>query len=148
MDHGFWREWKYHNSRLVSTLALLDEGFLFFVFWKMQRSNLPNHRPPNQVFSLDSFSYACVSGVPQPECRISIWGYKDNGRIITDTITFPQLDPGHPLEDFKMNKTRLSGQWKDLKSVGFSIARADNGGDMFGGLALDDVEYEITERRC
>jgi hypothetical protein len=102
--------------------------------------------PPNQVFSLDSFSYACVSGVPQPECRISIWGWRDNGRLITRSITFPRLDPGHPIEDFKMNKTQFSGEWNHLKSVGFSIARADNGGDMFGGLALDDVKYTITEK--
>lgn len=147
MGHGFWRKWKHHHPRLVSILALHVVSFLFSETGELTYKT-PSCSPPNQVFSLDSFSYACVSGIPQPECRISIRGWKDNGRIITRNITFPRLDPGHPIEDFKMNKTRFSGQWKDLKSVGFSIARADNGGDMFGGLALDDVEYTITQRGC
>jgi hypothetical protein len=42
-----------------------------------------------------------------------------------------------------MNQTTFSGEWSGLKSVGFSIARADNGGDLYGGLALDDVTYTI-----
>lgn len=42
-----------------------------------------------------------------------------------------------------MNATMFSHEWRDLKSVGFSIARKEDGGDMFGGLALDDVMYEI-----
>ena len=66
--------------------------------------------------------------------------------MIKRSITFPRLDPGHPIEDFKMNRTSFSGEWSKLKTLGFSIARADNGGDMFGGLALDDVKYTITER--
>lgn len=45
-----------------------------------------------------------------------------------------------------MNRTTFSRDWQDLKSVGFSIARKDNGGDMFGGLALDDVKYTITQK--
>lgn len=101
--------------------------------------------PPKQTFELDSFSFACVAGVPQPECAISIWGWKSNGRIVKRIITFPRLDPGHVLEDFKMNRTSFSREWRDLKSVGFSIARKDNGGDMYGGLALDDVKYTITK---
>ncbi|KAF2176522.1 hypothetical protein K469DRAFT_678531 [Zopfia rhizophila CBS 207.26] len=104
--------------------------------------------PPKQIFELDSFSYACVSGVPQPECAISMWGWKESGRLIKRVIKFPRLDPGHPIEDFKMNATKFGGEWRDLKSVGFSIARADNGGDMFGGLALDDVKYTVTQRKC
>jgi hypothetical protein len=59
-------------------------------------------------------------------------------------ITYPRLDPGHYVEDFVMNATRFSREWDGLKSVGFSIARADNGGDIYGGLALDDVRYGIT----
>jgi hypothetical protein len=84
-----------------------------------------------------------VAGIPQAECAISIWGMKLNGKIIKRVISFPQLDPGHYIEDFKMNQTTFSGEWSGLKSVGFSIARADNGGDLYGGLALDDVTYTI-----
>ncbi|KAF2646700.1 hypothetical protein P280DRAFT_416215 [Massarina eburnea CBS 473.64] len=99
--------------------------------------------PPNQTFELDSFSFACVSGVPQPECAIGIWGRKANGTIIERTLKFPELGPA-PVGAYIMNKTRFSWEWKGLRSLGFSIARADNGGDMFGGLALDDVRYTIT----
>ncbi|KAF2743255.1 hypothetical protein M011DRAFT_228692 [Sporormia fimetaria CBS 119925] len=102
--------------------------------------------PPRTVFNLHSFSYACVSGVPQPECAISIWGWKSNGQIITREITFPRLDPGHPIEDFKMNSTTFPREWRNLKSVGFSIARKDNDGDIYGGLALDDVKYTIKNK--
>ncbi|KAF2865817.1 hypothetical protein BDV95DRAFT_506506 [Massariosphaeria phaeospora] len=102
--------------------------------------------PAKQTFQLESFSYACVAGIPQPECAISIWGWKDTGKIVKRVITFPRLDPGHVIEDFKMNKTSFAREWRDLKSVGFSIARADDGGDVFGGLALDDVKYTITTK--
>ncbi|KAH7135147.1 hypothetical protein B0J11DRAFT_564554 [Dendryphion nanum] len=101
--------------------------------------------PPRQSIELDSFSFACVAGIPQPECAISIWGWKTNGKVIKRVITFPRLDPGHVIEDFKMNRTSFSQEWRDLQSVGFSIARKDNGGDMYGGLALDDVKYTITK---
>jgi hypothetical protein len=104
---------------------------------------LTSSRPPKSTFELDSFSYACVSGVPQPECAISVYGWKASGRVIKRVIKFPYLGPA-PVDAYVMNKTRFSGEWKDLKSVGFSIARADNGGDMFGGLALDDIKYTIT----
>ena len=100
-------------------------------------------RPPNSTFELDSFSYACVAGVPQPECAISIYGWKTNGKIIKRVLKFPKLDPA-PVDAYVMNKTRFSREWKDLKSLGFSIARADNGGDMFGGLALDDLAYTLS----
>jgi hypothetical protein len=43
-----------------------------------------------------------------------------------------------------MNTTRFDREWQGLKSVGFSIARKDNGGDMYAGLWLDDVKYTIT----
>ena len=65
--------------------------------------------------------------------------------MIKRVISYPRLDPGHVIEDFKMNHTTFSRDWQDLKSVGFSIARADNGGDVYGGLALDDVKYTITK---
>ncbi|KAF2269521.1 hypothetical protein CC78DRAFT_564775 [Lojkania enalia] len=101
---------------------------------------------PKTSFQLESFSFSCVAGVPQPECAISIWGTKASGSVIKRTIRYPRLDPGHALEDFKMNKTAFGLLWRDLKSIRFSIARADNGGDMFGGLALDDVKYTITTK--
>jgi hypothetical protein len=44
-----------------------------------------------------------------------------------------------------MNRTRFGGEWSDLKSLGFSIAMADNGGDMFGGLMIDDLKYTIKD---
>ena len=87
----------------------------------------------------------CDSGVPQPECAISIWGWKPNGRVVKRVITFPRLDPGHVGADFIMNKTHFGGDFHGLKSVGFSIARADNGGAMFGGLGLDDVKYTLRQ---
>jgi hypothetical protein len=43
-----------------------------------------------------------------------------------------------------MNATTFGRGWTGLKSLGFSIARKDDGGDMFGGLALDDVKYTLT----
>ncbi|KAH8699348.1 hypothetical protein GQ44DRAFT_665587 [Phaeosphaeriaceae sp. PMI808] len=100
--------------------------------------------PPKKTFDLHSFSYACVAGVPQPECAISIWGWKSSGGKVKRVITFPRLDPGHVLGDFKMNATTFGGDWSGLKSVGFSITRKDNGGNMYGGLALDDVKYTIN----
>lgn len=108
--------------------------------------HLRDNRPSKQTFQLESFSFACVSGVPQPECAISIWGWKAGGRAIKRVIKFPRLDPGHFTYEYVMNRTSFSGEWQELKSVGFSIAQADNGGDMFGGLALDDVKYTITQK--
>jgi hypothetical protein len=90
-----------------------------------------------QTFDLQSFSFACVQGIPQPECPINIWGFKSSGRTVKRTITFPRLDPGHYVEDFKMNKTTFGSDWTGLKSVGFST------GNVYGGLALDDVQYTI-----
>jgi hypothetical protein len=100
--------------------------------------------PRKQTFDLESFSYACVAGIPQAECAISIWGWKLNGRVIKRVISFPRLDPGHYVEEFKMNRTTFNAEWSGLKSVGFSIARADSGEDLYGGLALDDVRYTIN----
>jgi hypothetical protein len=59
-------------------------------------------------------------------------------------MTFPRLDPRHYLDEFGMNTTSFGREWQGLKSVGFSIARKDNGGDMYAGLWLDDVKYTIT----
>jgi len=116
----------------------------YFGFNIIHRSHC-NSSPPKQTLALSFFSYACVAGIPQPQCAIRIWGWKSSGRMITRVISYPRLDPGHIIEDFKMNRTTFSRDWQDLKSVGFSIARADNGGDMYGGLALDDVEYTIMK---
>lgn len=44
-----------------------------------------------------------------------------------------------------MNSTIFGGEWSGLKSLGFSIERADNGGDTFGGLMLDDFKYTVEE---
>jgi hypothetical protein len=107
------------------------------------RIQLISFRPPKSTFALEGFSFACVSGVPQAECAISVWGWKGNGKVIKRTIKFPELGPA-PIEAYAMNKTVFSHEWRDLKSVGFSIARANNGGDMYGGLALDDVKYTVT----
>jgi hypothetical protein len=60
-----------------------------------------------------------------------MWGHKSSGRIITKKITFPRLDSGHVSADFVMNKTGFGREWDGLKSLGFSISRKDNGGDMF-----------------
>lgn len=103
------------------------------------------YRPPKSSFALKSFSFACSSGVPQPECAISVWGHKTNGKVLYREILYPALGPA-PVEAYVMNATTFSRQWRDLKSVGFSIARKDNGGDMYGGLALDDVKYEIRTK--
>ncbi|KAH4016781.1 hypothetical protein HBH70_233370 [Parastagonospora nodorum] len=100
--------------------------------------------PPKQTFDLESFSYACIGGIPQPECAISVWGWKPDGRKLFRPITFPRLDPGHYPNEFVMNATTFGKDWQGLKSVGFSIARKDNGGDMYAGLWLDDVKYTIT----
>jgi len=101
-------------------------------------------RPPKQTLDLKSFSYACIGGIPQPECAISVWGWKPDGCNLFRLITFPRLDPGHYPNEFVMNETTFGKEWQGLKSVGFSIARKDNGGDMYAGLWLDDVKYTIT----
>ncbi|KAF2731698.1 hypothetical protein EJ04DRAFT_498160 [Polyplosphaeria fusca] len=100
--------------------------------------------PAKETYALESFSFACVSGVPQPECAISMWGFKSSGKPIKRVIKFPALGPA-PIDAYVMNRTTFGREWSDLKSVGFSIARADNGGDMFGGLALDDVKYTVKK---
>ncbi|KAF2417674.1 hypothetical protein EJ08DRAFT_654459 [Tothia fuscella] len=100
---------------------------------------------PKQSFDLHSFSYACNSGVPQPECAISMWGWKESGKVIHRTLNFPRLDPGYEPKDFVMNRTRFGYDWSDLKSVGFSIARGDNGENIYGGLMIDDLSYTIKD---
>jgi hypothetical protein len=75
-----------------------------------------------------------------------VWGHsrqQGGGALLHQVIKFPRLDPGHVIGDFVMNHTSFDGRWERLTSLGFSIARADNGGDMYGGLMLDDVEYDV-----
>lgn len=146
MDHGIRWQRKHFNPRFVSPFS---HRTLFFPHHEFSFLCIPGFTdattsPPKSTFDLHSFSYACVAGVPQPECAISIWAWKPSGRVFKRTITFPRLDPGHVIEDFKMNSTTFGREFKGLKSLGFSIARAGNGGDVYGGLALDDVKYTIT----
>ncbi|GAB1312691.1 hypothetical protein MFIFM68171_02901 [Madurella fahalii] len=94
-------------------------------------------------FSLESFSYACSGGVPQPECAISMWGFRGGDLVAHQVINFPALDPGHFLHEFVMNSTTLDRRWSHLSSVGFSIARADNGETMYAGLMIDDFQYTV-----
>ncbi|KAK4187624.1 hypothetical protein QBC35DRAFT_498177 [Podospora australis] len=97
------------------------------------------------VLTLKSFSYACNAGVPQPECAISMWGFRGRRLVAQQVITFPQLDPGHYIHEFVMNSTTFdTRRWSRLTSVGFSISRKDNGGDMYGGLMIDDFKYTIS----
>jgi hypothetical protein len=58
-------------------------------------------------------------------------------------ITFPQLDPGHAIEDFVMNGTEFGSEWTGLKSVGFELARRNGTGEWGGALVLDDVLYTV-----
>jgi len=75
-----------------------------------------------------------------------MWGYRFRREVVHQVIKFPRLDPGHVVADFVMNHTSFDWRWAGLSSIGFSIARADNGGDMFGGLMLDDVKYAVHGR--
>lgn len=98
------------------------------------------------VLTLKSFTYACNAGVPQPECAISMWGFRGTRLVAHQVITFPRLDPGHYIPEFVMNATTFdTRRWSRLTSVGFSIARKDNGGDMYGGLMIDDFKYTISK---
>lgn len=68
-------------------------------------------------------------------------------------ITFPALEPGHRPDEFVMNSTTFDNnepEWRGLTSVGLANARADNGGDMFAGLMIDDFKYTVERsgRRC
>jgi len=52
-----------------------------------------------------------------------------------------------------MNSTTFDNnepEWRGLTSVGLANARADNGGDMFAGLMIDDFKYTVERsgRRC
>jgi len=100
---------------------------------------------PSTSVTLKSFTYACNAGVPQPECAISMWGFKGKRLAAHQVITFPQLDSGHYPSEFVMNATTLGPKWSKLTSVGFSIARKDNGGEMYGGLMIDDLKYTISK---
>jgi hypothetical protein len=74
-------------------------------------------------------------------------GWRNNRVAAQRRLIFPRLDPGHEAKDFLLNFTEFGAAWRDLTSVGFSIARADNGGDMYGGLIIDDLRYTV-ETRC
>jgi hypothetical protein len=104
-------------------------------------------RSAKPSFSPWSFWFACNSGIPQPPCAVSIWGFRDTELVASEVIVFPQLDPGHTSSEFLMNKTTFSSRWTRLTSIGFSIARADNGGDMYGGLMIDDFHY-VVDSAC
>jgi hypothetical protein len=98
--------------------------------------------------SVQSFNYACDSGVQKPECDISMKGYRGNWLVIEMTLFIPALVSGLPVDSFVMNSTALFG-WKILTHIDFNIARADNGGDMFGGLMIDDLKYALNGHdRC
>jgi hypothetical protein len=79
---------------------------------------------------------------------VSVSATKTNGDVIHRVLTFPRLDPGHVTSDFIMNTTQFGPRFKDLKSLSFSIASAEDGGDIFGGLMLDDVKYTIKQTVC
>ncbi|KAK4207071.1 hypothetical protein QBC37DRAFT_355914 [Rhypophila decipiens] len=101
----------------------------------------------HSFFSLKSFSYACSGGVPQPECAISMWGFRGGSLVAHQVITYPALEPGHFISEFIMNSTFFDWRWAHLSSVGFAIARADNGGTLYGGLMIDDFRYSV-ESEC
>jgi hypothetical protein len=92
---------------------------------------------------LESFYYACDSGVPQPECKVSIAGYRGNTKVVAITLDFPAIPSGIPVGSVGMNFTSFAG-WNYLTHVDFSIARADTGGDFFGALMLDNVKYRLN----
>jgi hypothetical protein len=93
---------------------------------------------------LHSFSYACIVGIPQPECSILVFGFKATGEVVTQTVVFPALEPGHYADEFLMNETVFGEEWSGLKGVAFSMTRSEDGGDMYGGLAIDDLEYTLN----
>ncbi|KAF1943935.1 hypothetical protein EJ02DRAFT_432881 [Clathrospora elynae] len=96
------------------------------------------------TFDLHSLSYACVAGIPQPECAILIFGFKKSDDVVTRTLIFPRLDPGHSVEQFVMNSTTFGDEWTGLTDMAFGMTRSDDGGSMFGGLAIDDLRYTLN----
>jgi hypothetical protein len=96
-----------------------------------------------QSFDLQSFSYACVAGVPQPECSILVIGWTTNGTILTKTITYPQLDPGHYGREVLMSSTSFNDEWLGLDGIAFSAGWNVDGVDFYGGLAIDDLNYTM-----
>ena len=64
---------------------------------------------------------------------------------MTETIVFPALEPGHYADEFWMNGTVFGEEWSGLKGFAFSMTSSD-GGDMYGGFAIDDLEYTLNAR--
>jgi hypothetical protein len=105
-------------------------------------------RPPNNLFDLHSFYFACDAGVPQPPCAVTVTGSKAGGKTVQKVLTFPEITSGHFPSEFVLNQTHFGERFSDLKSVSFSIANANDGSDFFGGLILDNLKYTIKEKIC
>ncbi|KAH7370792.1 hypothetical protein BKA65DRAFT_562707 [Rhexocercosporidium sp. MPI-PUGE-AT-0058] len=106
---------------------------------------------PTTTFALHSFSYACDSGIPQPACRITLTGTKPTPlEPMQTSLIFPKLDPGHKLGEFVMNSTRgkasFGREWEGLVDLAWSIEREVDGGDMYGELVVDDLEFTVVEK--
>jgi hypothetical protein len=107
-------------------------------------TNNPPSLDPSFTIDLHSLSYACIAGIPQPECSILVFGFKATGEIVTENVIFPALELGHYIDEFWMNGTTFGEEWSGLKGIAFSMTRSEDGGDMYGGLAIDDLEYSLN----
>jgi hypothetical protein len=97
-----------------------------------------------QTFDLQSFSYACVAGVPQPECSVVMVGWTPNGTIFTKTFTYPQLDAGHHEHEYLMSSISFNDVWTGLAGIAFSVGWSIDGVGFYGGLAIDDLNYTMN----
>jgi hypothetical protein len=84
--------------------------------------------------------FACDSGIPQPECVISMQGYRHNQVVASAKLTFPALPSGMTTDSFVMNFTTFAPEWAIVSSIEFSIATA-TGDDFNGALLVDDFVY-------
>jgi hypothetical protein len=108
-----------------------------------ERFNSGQQWPLIKSFNLESFYYACDSGIPQPDCEVSIAGYRRDTKVVSKHLFFPALPSGILVGSVVMNSTSFAG-WDYLTHVDFSIVRADTGGDFFGALLLDNIKYRLN----
>lgn len=98
----------------------------------------------NQTFRLTQLAYACSSGYPQDECKITIVGIgaKELGRKeVRQEMTYPKLNSD---EGFYMALwAAFDANWGGLEEVRFEGGTI-NGTAEHTAIMLDSLAYELT----
>ncbi|MCJ1257680.1 hypothetical protein MMC24_005506 [Lignoscripta atroalba] len=131
----------YIETYVTQNFLIPASGDQYTISYDTRISSITALYPGSTVksFALESLYYACIQGVPQDECVITITGYKSRG-VVTKTVVYPALVPPVDPSTVTMRMATFGSEWSELQTVSFSISL---GG--YGGLVLDSLNYTTED---